>query len=58
MLCLKRNLNEAILIGDTIKVVVIKVEDGAVIIGVDAPRDIPVDREEIRVLKNLHEVKQ
>ncbi len=47
MLVLTRKLGEVIKIGDKIKVVVISVEGGSVKLGVEAPEEIPVHREEI-----------
>ncbi|MCL5035361.1 MAG: carbon storage regulator CsrA [Bacteroidetes bacterium] len=47
MLVLTRKLGEVIKIGDKIKVVVVSVEGGSVKLGVEAPEDIPVHREEI-----------
>ena len=47
MLVLSRKLGEAITIGDQITVTVIEVRDGKVRLGVDAPRDMRVYRQEI-----------
>ncbi|MCL4510621.1 MAG: carbon storage regulator CsrA [Bacteroidetes bacterium] len=47
MLVLTRKLGEVIKIGDKIKVVVVSVEGGSVKLGVEAPEEIPVHREEI-----------
>ncbi len=47
MLVLTRKLGEVIKIGDRIKVVVVSVEGGSVKLGVEAPDEIPVHREEI-----------
>ncbi len=47
MLALTRRCGETIRIGDTIIVTVLGVSGGSVRIGVEAPRDIPVDREEV-----------
>ncbi len=51
MLVLTRRPSEAILIGDDIKVSVLSVKGDAVRLGIDAPRDIPVDRTELRERK-------
>lgn len=49
MLVLTRNPGERILIGGSIEVEILGVlPDGAVRVGVTAPRDILVDREEVR----------
>lgn len=47
MLILTRRPNEVICIGDTIKVAVLDVRGNQVRIGVAAPKEIAVDREEI-----------
>lgn len=48
MLVLTRKLMERIHIGDEICVTVVRIEGGQVRLGIDAPRTIPVVREEIR----------
>ena len=47
MLVLTRKLGEVIKIGDRIKVVVVGVDGGSVKLGVEAPNEIPVHREEV-----------
>lgn len=49
MLILSRKVNEVIVIGDDIRVMVVgyDVRDGRVMLGIDAPRSIVVDREEV-----------
>lgn len=47
MLILARKAGEAIAIGDTITVRVLEVRNGQVKIGVEAPADVTVHREEI-----------
>lgn len=47
MLVLTRRASESILIGDDIKVTVLAVTAGGVRIGIDAPRDKRINREEI-----------
>jgi len=47
MLILTRLPTQAIFIGDDIEVVVLSVNGNQVRIGIEAPRDIPVHREEI-----------
>ena len=47
MLVLRRKVNQSILIGDSIRIVVVGVEGDHVKIGVQAPRTIPVYRSEI-----------
>lgn len=47
MLVLSRKIDEEILIGDDIRVVVIEVRGDKVRLGVAAPKDIPVHRKEV-----------
>jgi carbon storage regulator len=47
MLVLTRKLGEAIKIGDRIRVVVVSVDGGSIKLGVEAPGEIPVHREEV-----------
>ena len=47
MLILTRRVNETLNIGDDIQVTVLGVKGNQVRIGIDAPRDVPVHREEI-----------
>jgi carbon storage regulator len=48
MLVLSRKVGQRILIGDKIAVTVVRVAQGTVRIGIEAPRDMPVVREEIQ----------
>lgn len=52
MLILTRRVEETLLIGDDIRVVVLGVKGNQVRIGIEAPRDMAVDREEIRARKD------
>lgn len=47
MLVLTRRVNEKILIGDNIVVTVLEVRGDQVRLGIDAPRDVKVFREEV-----------
>ncbi len=47
MLVLRRKLGEVIKIGGKIKVVVVSVKGGSVKLGIAAPDEIPVHREEV-----------
>lgn len=47
MLILSRNIGESIRIGDDIKLVVLENDGSQVRIGIDAPKSVPVHREEI-----------
>lgn len=46
-LILTRRVGETLCIGDTIKVVVIGIKGNQVRIAIDAPKDVPVHREEV-----------
>lgn len=47
MLILTRRRNETVVIGENIRITVLEIKHGQVRFGVTAPREIPVDREEI-----------
>ena len=47
MLMLARKTGDAIMIGDEIRIVIVGIEGSYVKVGIDAPRDIPVHREEL-----------
>lgn len=51
-LVLTRRAQESLMIGDDVTVTIIEIRGGQVRISVDAPRDVPVHREEI-----YHQVK-
>ncbi|MHC4179128.1 MAG: carbon storage regulator CsrA [Planctomycetota bacterium] len=48
MLVLSRKVGEKILIGDKIAVTVVRVAQGIVRIGIEAPKEMPIVREEIK----------
>jgi carbon storage regulator len=48
MLVLSRKVGERILIGENISVTVVRIAGGAVRIGVEAPPELPVIREELK----------
>jgi len=54
MLVLSRKAGERILIGDDIAVTVVRVAQGIVRIGVEAPQDLPIVREEIKDQVETH----
>ncbi|CAI3788535.1 Translational regulator CsrA1 [Pseudomonas sp. MM227] len=47
MLILTRNTDESIVIEDDIRITIIDVKGGQVRLGIDAPRDVAVHRQEI-----------
>ncbi len=47
MLILTRRVSESLMIGDDINITVLAIRDGQVRLGIDAPKDIAVYREEI-----------
>lgn len=47
MLILTRRVNESLVIGEEVAIVVLGVKGNQVRIGIDAPNDIPVHREEV-----------
>lgn len=47
MLVLSRRRDEAVMIGDLIRVVVVDIRDGKVRLGFEAPREVLVHREEV-----------
>ena len=58
MLVLSRKVGQRILIGDKIAVTVVRVAQGTVRIGVEAPRDMSIVREEIQETRTPHLVAQ
>ena len=47
MLVLSRKLNESIVINDNVLVTVLRVRGDNVLLGIDAPLEIPVHRQEV-----------
>lgn len=47
MLVLSRKVGERILLGDKIKITVVRISGGGVRLGIEAPTDLPVVREEV-----------
>lgn len=54
MLVLSRSRNEVLRIGDNIRIVVVDIRGDKVRIGIDAPKEVPVHREEVyeAILRN------
>jgi carbon storage regulator len=55
MLVVSRKVGERVLIGDQISVTVIKVGSGGVRIGIQAPKEMPVVREELATQMRVDE---
>lgn len=51
MLVLSRKINEAIIIGENIRVVVVDIDRGKIRLGIEAPKGITIDREEVHLDK-------
>jgi carbon storage regulator len=47
MLVLSRKLNQSIMIGDDVRIIVVSVERDQVKLGIEAPRDVSVHRSEV-----------
>ncbi len=47
MLVLSRKIGEAVLLGDDIKIMIVDIRGDKVRIGIDAPKDLPVHRQEV-----------
>ena len=47
MLVLTRKLNEGIMLGEDICIKILSIEDGTVKIGIEAPKEIEIHRQEI-----------
>jgi len=48
MLVLSRKANQGIWIGDKVYITILRIERGRVRLGIEAPADVLVDREEVR----------
>ncbi len=51
MLVLSRKLGEKIFIGENICITVVDIDRGKIRLGIEAPRDVPIYREELLPLK-------
>jgi carbon storage regulator len=55
MLVLSRKVNEKVMIGDGIVVTIVKIDRNQVRIGIEAPGNVPIYREEILPLRETNE---
>ena len=55
MLVLSRKAGERIWIGDDISVTVVRISGGGVRIGIEAPKEMPVVREELKLKMDLED---
>jgi carbon storage regulator len=55
MLVLSRKLGEKIYIGDNVCITVVDIDRGKIRLGIEAPRDVPIYRQELLPLKNANE---
>jgi carbon storage regulator len=55
MLVIRRKREQVIRIGDSIEVTVLEIEHGQVKLGISAPRDIPVYREELAATRQSNQ---
>lgn len=55
MLVLSRKLGEKIYINDNICITVVDIDRGKIRLGIEAPRDVPIFREELRNKKEPQE---
>lgn len=47
MLVLSRKKDESLIIGDNIEITIVEIEDGKVKIGINAPKNVEINRKEI-----------
>ncbi len=58
MLVLGRRIGEKVIVGEDIVVQVLKYEKGTVSLGFEAPKEVRIDREEIREKINAEKAKK
>ncbi len=51
MLVLSRKVGQKLMVGDNVVVTVVEIRGAKVRIGIDAPDEVDIDREEVRVAK-------
>ncbi len=47
MLVLTRRIDDSLLLGDDIKITILKIDQGQVILGISAPIDVAISREDV-----------
>ncbi|MGD0045267.1 MAG: carbon storage regulator [Isosphaeraceae bacterium] len=47
MLVLSRKLGQSLRVGDGVRITVVKIDNNAVRIGIEAPEDVPIRRQEV-----------
>lgn len=58
MLVLSRHRDESIMIGDDVKVIIVDIRGDKVRLGIEAPKEVPVHRQEVYDAIKLEERKQ
>jgi carbon storage regulator len=58
MLVLSRKLGEKIYIGENICITVVDIDRGKIRLGIEAPRDIPIYRQELLPLQQQQQLQQ
>jgi carbon storage regulator len=58
MLVLSRKLGEKIYIGENICITVVDIDRGKIRLGIEAPRDIPIYRQELLPLNQQQQIQQ
>jgi carbon storage regulator len=58
MLVLSRKLGEKIYIGENICITVVDIDRGKIRLGIEAPRDVPIYRQELLPLNNQQQLQQ
>ena len=54
MLVLSRKLGEKIYIGENVCITVVDIDRGKIRLGIEAPRDVPIYRQELLPLESQH----
>ena len=57
MLVLSRKLGQSFHIGPDVRITIVKIDRNSVRIGIEAPDDVPVYREEIVPMTTQHEIR-